>query len=593
MTDWPPCRELFPILALRLPREVPAMKPAGRRFAGKSWFFMGLLAAYLLIFLVLPVGTLLNNAVFFSEDGWRIGDTLAIFCDNPLYLDSLVNSVATASGAAFLAGLAALPVAAAVWRFGWRVPLTLELFCFLPLFVPAFMLSLSLQSLLGRGGALGLLLQGTFELDPALWGLPSVVVIEAIHYFPLVLATLILTTADSSPQAHLAARLGNSWGRLTTRVFLPLGLPGAAFGMVIVFLKTLDDLATPLSLGVTHLLAPQAYFRVSTYGFQDPLSSLMAVVMIGVSAFAWMASIGFVRQHVPDTAMPPAASGRVSPRRRIAALYLAVILLFYLSCYAGMLFTSLAGIWSHTLLPESWTLLHYVSALENETGSFVNTFFYCGLAAVIDVLVGLTMALAIERCPARWSRVLSWAATGLLSIPGVTLAIAYLQFFQGMQLPFSGKSLDATAFLLPMAFSVRGLPFAIRICAFALRKLPAPCIEAAFMSGASRLRVVGRIALPMLAFGLLSACLICFGIAFADLSSTMLLLPSETGAPIAYNIYLHMQTSTGRGTGSALAFLAIVVVASTMLAAAFAARQNPAAGLKRIVLPESLAQVPH
>jgi iron(III) transport system permease protein len=311
--------------------------------------------------------------------------------------------------------------------------------------------------------------------------------------------------------------------------------------------------------------------------------------MIGLSVLAWVASAGFVRQDVAGQMSVAVRQG--PPHHRVARCCLVVILSFYLFCYSGMFLTSLAGIWSHTPLPESYVLSHYVSALENETGSFVNTLVYCGFAAVIDVLAGLTMALAIERSTARWRRMLSWAATGLLSVPGVALAIAYLQFFQGMQLPFSGKPLDATWFLLPLAFSIRGLPFAIRACAFALQSMPVPYREAALTSGASRLSILLRIALPMLAFGLLSAFLICFGIAAVDLSSAMLLVPSETDAPVSYGIYLNMQTSTGRGAGSALAVLTIVAVASAMAAVALAARRRePATDFRRIVLPESPAQ---
>ena len=115
-----------------------------RRLAGRSWIPAGLLAAYLLIFLALPLGTMLK-AVLVGQGGWRLGEAIAVFRDNPLYIEGLVNSVATACGAAFLAGLAAIPVAVAVWRFRLRIPLVLGLFGFLPLFVPSFMLSLSLQ----------------------------------------------------------------------------------------------------------------------------------------------------------------------------------------------------------------------------------------------------------------------------------------------------------------------------------------------------------------------------------------------------------------------------------------------------------------
>ena len=547
---------------------------------------LALLAAYLLVFFIAPVGKMFFAGVT-NEEGELVSGPLSIFLDNPLYIESLLNSVGVALGASVLAALAALPVAITLWRFRLQPPLILELFGFLPLFVPPFMLSLSLQSLLGRGGALGMLMQPFGDLDPSLWGLPSVMVVEAIHYFPLVLMTLLLSTTAFSQQAGEAARLGSGWLRLITRVFLPLGLPGLAFGMSITFLKTLDDLATPLSLGITNLLAPQAYFRVSTYGAQDPLSSLMAVAMIAISVLVWLFSAGFLQYGVSHWAAAPTGRAAVLTTRqhRTGMSCLVGIAAFYLLCYSGMILTSAARIWSHTLLPESYVLSHYSSALENETGSFVNTLIYCGFAAVLDVIIGLVMAYAIERSPVRWKNLLAWCAASLLSVPGVALAIAYLQFFQGMQLPILGKPLDATWFLLPMAFSVRGLPFAIRTCSFALQNLPASYVEAANLSGASRLTIVLRVILPMMAFGLLMAFLICFGIAAVDLSSAMLLVPSETDAPVSYSIYLHMQTSTGRGTGSALAILTIGVVALAMTALVLLIRRNrnPASSLQRIM----------
>jgi len=564
------------------------MNQRHRQATGNAWIPLAFLATYLLVFFVLPVGKMLI-AGFTNEEHQLAGGPITIFLDNPLYIESLLNSVMVALGASVLAALAAVPIAATLWRFRLQPPLILELFGFLPLFVPPFMLSLSLQSLLGRGGALGMLLQTVGDLDPALWGLPGMMVIEAIHYFPLVLMTLVINTTAFAQQAHEAASLGNSWSRLITRVFLPLGFPGLAFGMAITFLKTLDDLATPLSLGITNLIAPQAFFRVSTYGSQDPLSSLMAVAMIAISIIVWVVSAGFVRHGAIDWNPASRGSAQALPpeHRRIGMFCLAGISAFYIICYSGMILNSLAGIWSHTPLPESYVLSHYASALESETGSFINTLVYCGLAAILDVVIGLAMARAIEHSPPRWNRALSWGAAALLSVPGVALAIAYLQFFQGARLPLLGQPLDATWFLLPMAFSVRGLPFAMRACTLALQSLPAPYVEAASLSGASRLSIGLRVILPMMAFGLMVAFLICFGIAAVDLSSAMLLVPSETDAPVSYSIYLHMQTSTGRGTGSALAILTIGFVALAMSTFVLAARRgwNPASSFRRIMFP--------
>jgi iron(III) transport system permease protein len=144
-----------------------------------------------------------------------------------------------------------------------------------------------------------------------------------------------------------------------------------------------------------------------------------------------------------------------------------------------------------------------------------------------------------------------------------------------------------TWFLLPMAFSVRGLPFAIRACSLALRSVAASCIEAASISGGSRYAVSTRIVLPMLAAGLLVAFLLCFGVAAADISSAMLLVPSETNAPVSYSIYLNMQSTTGRGAGSALAVLSIALLALSFLVLVVLSRRNWRANFRKFVFTGS------
>jgi iron(III) transport system permease protein len=542
------------------------------------------LAVYLLAFLVLPVGAMVWRGLGLAEHG-LVTDHLKLLFANPVYVESLRNSLGVAAGAALLAAFAALPVAMALWRYRVRPSIHVELCGLLPLFVPPFVLALSLQSLLGRGGALGLCLGG--ELDPAILGLAGVVLVEALHYFPLVLMTLVMSTSAYSQQASEAAQLGTSWRRLMLRVFLPLGMPGLAFGMAITFLKTMDDLATPLSLGVTNLLAPQAFFRVSAYGSQDPLSSLIATLLVLISAFAWLASLGLVRrQMVLRSGVAASAPAKPSRQQTIVGLgCLGTLVGLYVALYAGVLLTSVARIWSYTPLPETLTLGHYLTAFSDERGSFINTLIYCGFAALLDVLIGLLMAYAIDRAGPAWKNALSWAAAGLLSVPGVALAIAYLQCLRVVELPFVEQAIDLSWFMLPLAFSVRGLPFAIRACTIALQRVPPTTIDAASLSGGSRFAVTTKIVLPMLAGGLLVAFLLCFGVAAIDLSSAMLLVPSETDAPVAYSIYLNMQSTTGRGAGAALAIVSMALVALALLVPlALLRRQGRASsGLRRFV----------
>ncbi len=51
-------------------------------------------------------------------------------------------------------------------------------------------------------------------------------------------------------------------------------------GASLVFVKVFDDLGTPLVMGQTNLLAPQAYLRITQVGLEDPLGYVISVIMI-------------------------------------------------------------------------------------------------------------------------------------------------------------------------------------------------------------------------------------------------------------------------------------------------------------------------
>jgi iron(III) transport system permease protein len=64
-------------------------------------------------------------------------------------------------------------------------------------------------------------------------------------------------------------------------------------GAALVFVKVFDDLATPLLLNVTTMLAPQAYLKITSVGITDPMGYVISVIMVlcslgamALSAFA-------------------------------------------------------------------------------------------------------------------------------------------------------------------------------------------------------------------------------------------------------------------------------------------------------------------
>lgn len=519
-------------------------------------------ALYLLLFFLLPVGFLFLKGIQ-NSDGTIGVEFIALFLANPVNWESVQNSLIAGAGAACLAGLLALAVAAMLWQDDMRISPLLELCGFLPLFMPTFVLASSLEALIeGSGGLVGLL-QGMLSMSHAGASLLALTLVEAAHYFPFILIALLLTTRASGDQAKVMRQLGIPRYRLIRQVFLPLARPGLAFAMALTFLKVIDDLATPLTLGMTNMLAPQAYHRIAAYGAQDPLAALIAALLFLTSGLIWFVSLGFVRQNVSFSrtapyARPMQTGTRASVHHR---LIIAVLGVGYLGCYAGLLLSSLAGIWSHSPLPETYVLTHYLKALQFEMGGLYNTLIYCGFAALIDLLVALPLAHAIARASATWKQRLNWLLAGTLCIPGVSLAIAYLALFRDTRLPLTDLPLDATGLLLTLAFSIRGLPFALHICSLALNGIPASHIEAARALGATPAKIIRRIVIPMLGFGLLLAFTLCFSLAAVDLSLAALLVPNENNAPLAYSIYLHLQSPSGMNVGAALAIISFSLLA--------------------------------
>jgi iron(III) transport system permease protein len=153
------------------------------------------------------------------------------------------------------------------------------------------------------------------------------------------------------------------------------------------------------------------------------------------------------------------------------------------------------------------------------------------------------------------------AHTASLAVPGIVLAIGYLRLFKGVTWPGTEVLVTSSWLLIMVAYAVRRLPYALRSCVAALQQLHVSLEEAAESLGATKLRTIRRIVVPLMAGGILAGFVTSFITAAVELSATILLVSAESQAPMSYGIYLYMQSVAGRGPGAALGVLAIGVVA--------------------------------
>ncbi len=542
--------------AARAPRASAGLGP---------WIAFALILAFLLVFLILPVGTVIYTA-FVTDTGALTVGHFGNFFDQLVFRESFFNSLWVALASTFFASVIALPLAYLTVRFEFRGALLIQTLGVLPLIMPPFVGAVALQLIFGRSGSVNLLLNDWFDITiPIMDGLVGVTFVESIHYFPFILLNLVAAMRNiDGAMEESALNLGARGWRLFRRVIFPLAMPGYLAGAALVFVKVFDDLGTPLVMGVTNMLAPQAYLRITSVGVDDPLGYVISVIMIVFSILAlWLAARVMKGK---DYATLQKGGGALQKRRLskwealLAYGWIALVLAVVLAPHVGILLMSLAQVWSFSVLPDSYTLAHYATVFSDARGMMANTLLYCVLAAGLDVVIGTAIAYLIlrTRLPARqW---LDWLASAALAIPGLVLAIGYLRLFKGVTLPGSDQLVVQTWVLIMLAYAVRRLPYALRSCMAALQQVHVSLEEAAQSVGASRLSTIRRVTVPLMAGGILAGFVTSFITAAVELSATLVLVSTESQAPMSLGIYLYMQSIAGRGPGAALGVLAVLVV---------------------------------
>ncbi len=546
-----------------------------------------LIALFLAIFLVIPAGTVIYTAFTEKGTGALTAVNFVDFFNTDLFRRSFFNSVYVSAMSVVWASAIALPLAVLTTRFEFRGSLVIQTLGFVPLIMPPFVGAVAMQLLFGRNGTVNLLLNDWFGIRiPFMEGLNGVIFVQSLHYFPFILINLSTSLRNIDRSMEEAAQnLGSSGMRLFRRIVFPLAMPGYLAGASLVFVKVFDDLATPLLLNVKDMLAPQAYLRVTSVGLTDPMGYVISVILIVVSIFAmWLSAVAM---RGKDYSTTQRGGGGLSRRKLglgesiVAYGVVGLILLLVLSPHIGLLMLSFATVWSFSPLPDAVTLAHYGRVFGESSIYIKNTLIYATLAGLIDVVVGGAIAYLVLRTKIVGRRWLDWAATSALAIPGVVLGIGYLRTFYGVSLP-DGTPLATLWIMVVLALAIRRLPYALRACYAALQQVSESLEEAAENLGATKQRTIRRIVLPLMTGGLLAGFVTSFSTAAVELSATLMLIQSNSDAPLAYGLYVFMQSPAGRGPGAALGVIAVVMVAlCTLISHYVIERRQKALGIDK------------
>ena len=190
------------------------------------------------------------------------------------------------------------------------------------------------------------------------------------------------------------------------------------------------------------------------------------------------------------------------------------------------------------------------------------------------MIIGSAIAYLVLRTKIPGRRWLDYMASAALAVPGVVLGIGYLRAYYGVTLP-SGQSVASFWFIIVIALAIRRLPYALRACMAAMQQISVSLEEAAENLGATKGRTIRRIVAPLMTGGIIAGFVTSFATAAVELSATMMLVQQTSDAPLAYGLYVFMQSPAGRGAGAALGMIAVLIVGlSTWISQTFAERDR-------------------
>jgi spermidine/putrescine transport system permease protein len=277
--------------------------PGGRRLRrlgrAKNWVeplvLLGPGFAFYAVLVAAPV--LLVIAYMFASRGRFGGVEWTFTLDNfgraldPLYLDVLWNSLGIALAATVLALLIGYPTAFAISKLPerWRtVALILVVVPFWTNFLIRMYAWIVLLNTQGVVNDVLIWLGLTEERASLLYTEPAVIVGLVYVYLPLMILPLYASIERIDHElVEASANLGASRARTFFSVQLPLTLPGAIIGSILVFVPSLGNFVVPELLGggktvmVGNLIRDQ-FLKVQDWPFGSVLAMVVVVALVGL-----------------------------------------------------------------------------------------------------------------------------------------------------------------------------------------------------------------------------------------------------------------------------------------------------------------------
>ena len=530
-------------------------------------------AAVLVVVFYFPVATVFVEAVV--VDGAITAAPVVGVLTSEFYLVEIFGFTAYQALLSTVASVAlGLPGAWILARFEFPGRGVVRSLTILPFVMPSIMVAIGFVATFGRNGTLNAVLRAvglpTVEL---LFTLPAIVVAHAFYNAPLVarVTTAAWESVDASA-VETARSLGASPTRAFYDVVVPQLLPAVAIGATLTFVFTFASFPIVLALGGFQLATVEVFIfsriRNLAYSEAAALAAVETVISLGLT-YLYLRYEGRQRgdgqgaDTQPRRSVWPASwtPGAVGVRAIVAG-YGVVVLAVFVVPIASMVLTSVTD-------GGGLTLDHYRFLLERQrTGASYqvrplpavwNSLVFGAGTLLVAVPMGVVLAVLTTRS-FRGRAAIDALTMAPLAVSGIVVGLGLLRgLVFGVEV--LGTRLQVTgAIAIVAAHAVGAYPFVTRSVAPLLGNLDPRLVESARSLGATRVRALVDVELPLVAAGVVAGAAFAFAISIGEFDSTVVLAEGSASytMPVAVERYL------GRRLGPATAMGCLLLAVTSL-----------------------------
>ncbi len=507
------------------------------------------------VFFIYPICTLLRQAFTTKEAAFTL-DNFVKFFSKPYYYNTIFNS--------FKVSLAVMAVSLAIgivmsyfYSFyelkGSKFILISSILCCMSApFIGAYAWIL----LLGRSGAMTLMLKALGIKVGSIYGFGGILLVQATKLYPLVMIYMngMFANLDNSLM-EASSNLGCTGLRRFFSVVLRLSMPTILAAALLVFMRAFADFGTPILIGEGYRTFTVEIYKQflsetgSDYGFASAISVIAIILTAAIFLLQKYATGKFSftmnALHPVERKKPHGIGG----------------VLMHIFCYVTVAVSMLPQLYiiyvsfrnsKMGVFQEGYSLANYRSAIDKLLLRATKNTVVVGIVALAAIVI---LAVMISYLVVRRPKALNLAKATISMLPyimpGSVIAIALVIGFGKKPLVLTG-----TLTIMIMAVIIRRLPYTTRSATATLIQIPMSIEEAAISLGASKMKTFFKVTVPMMSSGIISGAILSWVSIVTEVSSAAILYNNRS-----ITLTVGTYTAVNRGNlGEAAAFAAVTTV---------------------------------